>query len=269
MIIDSPHLVKPGRKIKLAKVQTDQTGRFKDKKTALEAARKNLDEFHDLQEVLYAQSKHALLIVLQAMDAGGKDGTIDFVFSGVNPQGCKVTSFKVPTPLERSHDFLWRVHDAVPPLGMIGIFNRSHYEAVLVERVKEIAPEKVWSKRYRHINDFERLLADEGTTILKFFLHISRKEQKERLEARLADPSKHWKFNPADLAERKHWDAYMAAFEDAINQTSTDHAPWYVIPADRKWYRNYAISDIILRTMKKLDLKFPEPTFDPAQYQVK
>jgi PPK2 family polyphosphate:nucleotide phosphotransferase len=268
MSIDSPYLVKPGSKVSLAKRKTNETGKFKDKDAAVEASRKNLEKLDELQEVLYAQSQHSLLIVLQAMDAGGKDGTIEFVFSGINPQGCRVTSFKAPGEIEKSHDFLWRVHLAAPAKGMIGIFNRSHYESVLVERVKQIVPEKVWSKRYRHINDFERMLADEGTTILKFFLHISKDEQKERLEARLQDPTKHWKFNPADLAERKRWDEYMEAFEDALEQTSTKHAPWYVIPSDRKWYRNYVISDLIVRTMKGLDLKYPEPQFDVSKYHV-
>src|SRR5262245_46776858 len=184
---DSPYLVAPGAKIKLNKIKTADTGPFKDKADALPAISENLARLVKLQDKLYAQHKHALLIVLQAMDGGGKDGAIEHVFSGVNPQGCSVTSFKVPTQLELSHDFLWRIHDAAPPLGMIGIFNRSHYESVLVERVKGLVIKSVWSKRYDRINEFERLLADEGTTILKFFLHISREEQKRRMRARLAD----------------------------------------------------------------------------------
>lgn len=269
MLVDSPHLIVPGKKPRLSKRSTDEKGRFKDKEEAIAAARENLARLDELQEVLYASGSASVLIVLQAMDAGGKDGTIEFVFSGINPQGCHVTSFKVPSEEEKAHDYLWRVHHAAPARGMIGIFNRSHYESVLVERVKKIAPEKAWSKRYRHINEFERLLADEGTLILKFFLHISKEEQKERLKARLADPRKHWKFNPGDLEERKLWDDYMDAFEEAIEKTSTEHAPWFVVPADRKWYRNWVISDVVVRAMEKLNLKFPETKIDPAKYKVK
>jgi PPK2 family polyphosphate:nucleotide phosphotransferase len=175
----------------------------------------------------------------------------------VNPQGCQVTSFKRPTPLELAHDFLWRVHTAAPPKGMIGIFNRSHYESVLVERVHNLVPEKVWKDRYEHINEMEKTLAEEGTTILKFFLHISKDEQKERLEARLKDPKKHWKFNPADLDERKLWGQYQTAYHDAIEKCSTEHAPWYVVPADRKWFRNWVLSDVIVRTLDSLKMKYP------------
>jgi PPK2 family polyphosphate:nucleotide phosphotransferase len=198
-----------------------------------------------------------VLIVFEAMDAGGKDGAIEHVFSGLNPQGCTVTGFKVPTPLELSHDYLWRVHARVPPKGMIGIFNRSHYESVLVERVKGLVPKDVWSRRFDHINAFEKLLTDEGVTILKFFLHISKEEQKERMQARLDDPIKRWKFNPKDLDERKLWDDYMAAYEEALNRCSTPYAPWFVVPADRKWFRNWAVSDTLVRALEKLDMKFP------------
>src|SRR6476659_10416888 len=187
------------------------------------------------------------------MDCGGKDGSIEHVFSSVNPQGCQVTSFKVPTPLELAHDYLWRIHQAVPPKGMIGIFNRSHYESVLVERVKNLVPKDVWSRRYRHINEFERLLADEGTTIIKFFLHISKDEQKRRMQARLDDKQKNWKFNVGDLKERALWDDYQEAYQDALRECSTDYAPWYVVPADKKWYRNWVISDTIVRTVQSLD----------------
>jgi PPK2 family polyphosphate:nucleotide phosphotransferase len=269
MLIDSPYLVRPGKKFKIDDQPTDDTGKFKSKEEALAAAEENLKQLDELQEVLYAQAKHAVLIVFQAMDAGGKDGAIEFVFSGVNPQGCAVSSFKVPSSLEKAHDYLWRHHDAMPARGMIGIHNRSHYEAVLVERVKSIVPEGVWKKRYRHICEFERMLADEGTTILKIFLHISKKEQKKRLEARLADPRKHWKFNPGDLEERKSWDAYQEAYEDALRQTSTEHAPWYCIPSDKKWYRNWVLSDLVVKALKGLDLKYPEPAVDIEQYKVK
>jgi PPK2 family polyphosphate:nucleotide phosphotransferase len=258
-MIDSPYLVRPGKKVRLGKLSTDDTGSFKDKKEARKPTEQSLEELDRLQEVLFAEAKHAVLVVLQAMDTGGKDGTIEHVFSGIDPQGCSVTSFKVPTELELAHDYLWRVHEACPPKGMIGIFNRSHYESVLVERVKDLVPEKVWSRRYDHINAFEKLLSDEGTTIIKIFLHISKQEQKSRLEARLSEPEKHWKFNPNDLKERQRWDDYQKAYEDAIEKCSTDYAPWYIIPADRKWFRNFAVCDIIVRTLQQLKMKFPPP----------
>ena len=256
---DSPYLVVPGEKFHLKDRPTDDAGPFADKKEGKAAAEANLELLDELQERLYAESKHALLVVLQAMDTGGKDGTIENVFRAVDPQGCSVTSFKAPTPLELAHDFLWRVHAAVPPKGMIGIFNRSHYESVLVERVKDLVPKRVWSARYDHINHFEETLADEGVTILKFYLHISRDEQKRRLEARLKDPHKNWKFNPQDLEERKRWDEYQAAYEDALERCSTKHAPWYIVPADRKWFRNWVLSETIVHTMESLDMKFPPP----------
>ncbi|MEZ4640879.1 MAG: polyphosphate kinase 2 family protein, partial [Caldilineaceae bacterium] len=222
--------------------------RFKDLNKRLE----------ELQETLYAQGKHKLLIVLQALDTGGKDGAIRHVFDGVNPQGVKVVPFKVPTPIELAHDYLWRVHPHTPARGEMVIFNRSHYEDVLVVRVHNLVPEDVWSRRYEHINAFEKLLADEGTTILKFYLHISKPEQKERLQARLDDPSKHWKFRAGDLAERKLWPDYMAAYEAVLNRTSTEWAPWYIVPADRKWYRNLVISEVLVKTLEDLNLHYPE-----------
>jgi PPK2 family polyphosphate:nucleotide phosphotransferase len=234
MMIDSPYLVEPGRKFKIADQKSDDTGDFNDKKAAIAEEQKNLKHLIVLQDKLYAQSQSSILIVFQAMDGGGKDGAISHVFSGVNPQGCTVTSFKTPSHVELAHDYLWRIHAATPAKGMIGIFNRSHYESVLVERVKKIAPEEVWSKRYDHINAFEKLLADEGTTILKFFLNISWEEQKKRMEKRLADPHKNWKFDPEDLKNRDRWGDYMEAYEEAIRKCSTKHAPWYVVPADHK-----------------------------------
>jgi PPK2 family polyphosphate:nucleotide phosphotransferase len=216
------------------------------------------EELEHLQELLYAEGKHKLLIVLQAMDTGGKDGTIRHVFEGVNPQGVKVASFKVPTRKELAHDYLWRVHKHTPGNGEIVIFNRSHYEDVLVVRVHNLVPESTWSRRYRHITDFEKLLADEGTTILKFFLHIDRDEQKERLQARLDEPDKNWKFSRGDLEERKLWDQYLDAYQAAIEKTSTGYAPWFVIPANRKWYRNLVISTIIIDTLKNLRMAYPE-----------
>jgi PPK2 family polyphosphate:nucleotide phosphotransferase len=257
-MIDSPYIVKPRQKVNLKDWPTDDTGHFKDKEEAAEEIAKNLKKLAKLQYLLYAESKHALLIVFQAMDAGGKDGAIAHVFSGVNPQGCIVHSFKAPSTLERSHDYLWRIHDAAPPRGMIGIFNRSHYESVLVERVRNLTPEKVWSKRYDSINDFERMLTDEGTIILKFYLHISKEEQKRRLEARLSDPDRNWKFSPNDLEERGFWKEYQQAFDDLLGKCSTKYAPWVIVPSDRKWMRNWVVSDLIVRTLEKLDMKFPK-----------
>jgi len=203
---------------------------------------------------------------LQAMDTGGKDGAIRAVFEGVNPQGVKVASFKTPTPVELSHDYLWRVHQQTPGKGEIVIFNRSQYEDVLVVRVHNLAPEEVWSKRYQHIREFERLLADEGTTILKFYLHIDLEEQAERFLARVEDPTKQWKFNPGDLDERARWDDYMKAYEDMLNQTSTAWAPWYVIPSNKKWYRNWLISKIVIKTLKNLDMRYPAPVENIEDY---
>jgi PPK2 family polyphosphate:nucleotide phosphotransferase len=268
-MVSSPFLVEPGTKIKLDEFRADQTGQFKEKDEAHKPTRKSVQRLTELQDVLSATKKHALLVVFQAMDGGGKDGSIKHVFSGVNPQGCVVTSFKVPTPLEAEHDFLWRIHNAAPPRGMIGIFNRSQYESVLVERVKKLVPDDVWEKRYDQINAFENLLAAEGTTIIKFFLHISYEEQKRRLKARLADPSKNWKFEPSDLKERKRWTKYMEAFEDALTRCSTPWAPWYIVPADHKWFRNWVVSDTIVRTLETLKLKYPPPLKDADRIKVK
>jgi len=267
-MIESPYLVPPGKPFHIRDAKTKDDGPFKDRAEAELLSANNIKQIRELQDILYAQSKHAILVVLQAMDAGGKDGTIDYIFSGVNPQGCQVTSFKAPTPLEKAHDFLWRIHEAAPAKGMIGIFNRSHYESVLVERVRGLAEESVWKKRYDHINAFEKLLADEGTTIMKFYLHISKKEQAARLQARLDDPHKNWKFNPGDLEERKMWDQYMSAFDDLLERCSTEHAPWYVVPSDRKWFRNYVISDILLKTIQSLDVKYPAPIPDIKNYKI-
>lgn len=237
-------------------------GSKKDGKKALPEITARL---RHLQELLYAGRKHKLLLVLQAMDTGGKDGAIRHVFTGVNPQGVNVTSFKVPSSEELAHDFLWRVHHHTPGTGEIAIFNRSHYEDVLVVRVRNLAPEERWRKRYDHINAFERMLADEGTTILKFYLHIDLDEQKERLQARLDDPGKHWKFNIGDLGARKLWPQYMKAYEDALGRTSTEWAPWFIVPANRKWYRNLVISSVIVETLEGLNMAFPEPGEDLSQ----
>lgn len=267
-MISSPYAVKPGSKVNLKKIKSDDTDGFNNRVACEAASAKNLKRLRELQETLYADATKSVLVVLQAMDAGGKDGTIEHVFGGVNPQGCQVTSFKVPSSLEKAHDFLWRVHAAVPPKGIIGIFNRSHYESVLAERVLKIAPKEVWKERYDHINSFEKLLVDEGTTVIKFYLHISKKEQAERLQARLDDPRKNWKFNPSDLDSRAQWNDYQAAFEDALSECSTAAAPWYVVPADRKWFRNWVVSDILVREMEKLRSKFPKPLKNLTQYKI-
>jgi PPK2 family polyphosphate:nucleotide phosphotransferase len=258
-------VVKPDSKVKLAEWDPgDNFGIGRDD----DALAKNLERLTELQHLLYADKRHALLIVLQALDAGGKDGTIRHVMSGVNPQGCEVTSFKAPSSEESQHDFLWRIHKAVPRLGDIGIFNRSHYEDVLIVRVHQLAPKKVWSKRYRQINDFERILTDNNIVLLKFFLHISKDEQKKRFESRLADPTKNWKLSLPDFEERKHWDEYTRAYEVALRKCSTDWAPWYIIPSNSKWFRNYAISTIVTQTLDALKLKYPAPTIDVSQIQL-
>jgi PPK2 family polyphosphate:nucleotide phosphotransferase len=225
----------------------------------------HIEELRKLQDLLYADKRRALLVVLQAPDAGGKDGTISHIFSGVNPQGCQVTSFKQPSIEELDHDFLWRVHRAVPGRGFIGIFNRSHYEDVLVARVHKLVPKSVWSERYDQINDFEKELNENGVTILKFFLHISQEEQTSRLKARLDDPQKNWKLSPQDFREREHWDEYMAAYEDALTKCSTKHAPWYVIPSNHKWFRNFAIGAIVNDALKRMKLRYPPAKIDVSK----
>lgn len=250
--------VKAGDKVKLAKVDANETSAFDGDKEAGKAQLAKLNRrLEELQELLYAEGKHKVLIVFQAMDAGGKDGAIRSVFDGVNPQGVKVASFKAPTPEELAHDYLWRIHKQTPGKGEMVIFNRSHYEDVLVVRVHNLVPEAVWRKRYDHIRNFEELLVDEGTTILKFYLHIDQDEQKERLQERLDNPEKRWKFNSGDLAERKLWDQYMAAFAEALEKTSTAQAPWYIIPANRNWYRDLAISTILVETLEGLKMEYP------------
>lgn len=226
-------------------------------KKAIAAHVKRLSELHDL---LYAEHKRSLLVVLQGMDASGKDGTIRHVMSGVNPQGCMITSFKTPTAQELDHDFLWRVHAAVPPRGAIGIFNRSYYEDVLIARVHRIVPREIWKSRYSQINDFEKMLTDNNVTILKFFLHMSSKEQEKRFEERLADPRKNWKVSAADFQERKSWGEYQSAYEDAIAKCSAEHAPWYVIPSDHKWFRNFAVGEVIVRALEGFNMRYPKLT---------
>jgi PPK2 family polyphosphate:nucleotide phosphotransferase len=263
MKLKSPFFVKPHSKVKLSDFSTVAHPGCKDEaasKPILEKHRKQLDE---LQEVLYASQAKAILIVLQGMDTAGKDGTIRHIFSGVNPQGCDVASFKVPTPLEAKHDFLWRCHQQVPPLGMIGIFNRSHYEDVLSPYVHGQMSQKTAQQRMDNINGWERMLVDQGVVVLKFFLHISHAEQTRRLQSRIDTPDKHWKISPADFEERKFWDRYMGAYEKILHRTSRKHAPWFVIPADYKWYRNVAISQILVDAMQSLKLKYPVAAFNP------
>lgn len=249
--------VPSGKRLRLMDHPTDATGKFKGKKDGLEALGRDLERLAGLQEAFFADARHGLLLVFQAMDTGGKDGSIKRIAGAFNPQGVRVASFKAPTKEELAHDFLWRVHRELPGRGMIGVFNRSHYEDVLVVRVKGLAPEKIWRPRYGHIRDFERLVADSGIVILKFFLHISKKEQRRRLEARLEDPSKHWKFNPGDLVERKLWPRYQEAYEEALSETSRRRAPWYIVPADHKWHRDAAIARVIVKTLESLSPRYP------------
>jgi PPK2 family polyphosphate:nucleotide phosphotransferase len=255
-------LVEPGRKAGLGKRDPADTLGIGKAEADTEP---HIEELRQLQEVLYADKRYALLVLLQALDAGGKDGTISHIFCGVNPQGCQVTSFKEPTPEELDHDFLWRVHRALPGRGFIGIFNRSHYEDVLVARVHKLVPKSVWSERYGQINRFEEELVENNVRVLKFYLHISKEEQLRRFQARLTDPKKNWKLSLPDFREREHWDEYMAAYEDALTKCSSKHAPWYVIPSDHKWFRNYAIGAIVNDTLKQMKLRYPPTKIDVSQ----
>jgi PPK2 family polyphosphate:nucleotide phosphotransferase len=255
--------VQPGSRVDLSRFDPGSTKGFKGKKADAETVLLSLnDKLEALQEALWAERKHKVLVILQGMDTSGKDGTIRQVFEGVNPLGVRVASFKVPTEEERAHDFLWRVHPKMPGSGEMVIFNRSHYEDVLPVRVLNLAPPEVWRPRYEQINDFERLLAETGTTVLKFFLHISKDEQRERLQARLDDPAKRWKFRKGDLADRARWDDYIEAYEDVLSLTSTQWAPWHVVPADKKWYRNLVVATVLVEALEDLDIKLPEPEED-------
>jgi PPK2 family polyphosphate:nucleotide phosphotransferase len=256
-------LVAPGSKIKLADFDPGATHGV-DKASASDHLAKNLERLSVLQYLLYAEARRSLLVVLQGIDAGGKDGTIQHVMSGLNPQGVTVTSFKVPEGAEKRHDYLWRIHNAVPEWGKIGIFNRSHYEDVLVVRVHGLVPKPVWSKRFDQINDFERMLSDNGVRVVKFLLYISKDEQAKRFRQRLDDKSKNWKFSPADVKERGYWDQYTDAYQDMLRKCSTAHAPWYVIPSNHKWFRNLAVSQVLCDTLDSMDLKFPKPSADLA-----
>ncbi|MHB9138596.1 MAG: polyphosphate kinase 2 family protein [Victivallaceae bacterium] len=258
----SKFMVKPGSGLKLSQIDPAHTGGFKSKDEALKILAGNQKKLADLQYKLYAEGKQSLLIVLQALDAGGKDGTINHVLAPMNPQGCRVAGFKAPTPEELSHDFLWRIHRETPKKGEVVIFNRSHYEDVLVGRVHNLVPRTVWSKRYEFINDFEKLLAANNTRIIKFFLYISKDEQLRRFASRLDETDKHWKISEADYKERQFWDDYLKAFEDAISKCASAQAPWFVIPANHKWFRNLAVSQIVVETLESMKMKTPEASVD-------
>ena len=269
MKLKSPYFAKPGDKIKLSAIKTDTTGAFEDSEAAGPVLEKHREKLSNLQETLFASQAKAILIVLQGMDTAGKDGTISHIFSGVNPQGCDVAAFKVPTSLEARHDFLWRCHQQVPPRGMIGIFNRSHYEDVLSPRVHGKLSKKQVEQHLDDINAWERTLVDNDVILLKFFLHISHDEQTRRLQARIDDPSKHWKLSLSDFQERQYWGDYMDAYEDIFRQTSHKHAPWFIIPSDHKWFRNVSISGLLVDALESLKLKVPAPTFDPSGLDLK
>ena len=256
-------IVEPGTKVKLRDFDPASRGREDSHKAALTEIQKHLEKMDRLQYLMYAENKHSLLIVLQGLDGAGKDGVIRHVLTGMNPQGCTVTGFKEPTAEELAHDFLWRVHPHVPRKGAVGIFNRSHYEDVLVARVHKLVPREEWSRRYDLINAFEKLIAVENnTTILKFFLHISKEEQLARFKRRLDDPTHNWKISESDYKEREYWDDYTEAYEELLRKTSTEDAPWFIIPSDHKWFRDLAISQIITSTLESLGMKQPVSKVD-------
>ncbi|HVP62406.1 MAG TPA: polyphosphate kinase 2 family protein [Myxococcaceae bacterium] len=255
--------VQPGSSVDLAKIDPDLVPEQPSKTEADEELRQSIDALGKLQYRMWAEQKHALLVVLQGLDAAGKDGTVRHVMTGINPAGCRVTAFKEPTKEELAHDFLWRVHPHVAARGEVAVFNRSHYEEVLIVRVHQLAPAAVWSQRYDEINAFEVMLHRESqTTILKFFLHISKDEQLRRFENRLEDPMRQWKISEADYRERDHWDDYQTAYQDALSRTSTEHAPWFVIPANHKWFRNLAVAKILVETLEAMKIELPQPTVD-------
>lgn len=268
--IDLPDLrVKPNSKVRLKSIDTDSTGSYESKETAKKHLRKGVEELRRLQEMLYAQDQQALLLVFQAMDGAGKDSTIEHVMSGVNPQGCQVFSFKAPSAEELDHDFLWRTQKCLPERGRIGIFNRSYYEETLVVRVhpeyldkqrlpRELATDRIWDQRFEDIKNWEKYLARNGTVVRKFFLHISKEEQKKRFLARLEEPEKNWKFNSGDVKERGLWDDYQRVYEDMLGSTSTNHAPWHIIPADHKWFARLAVADIVIDTLRSMKLHYPK-----------
>jgi PPK2 family polyphosphate:nucleotide phosphotransferase len=262
MTADSQFRVKPGDTVHLANIDPGHKGKHENSDSAAPEIQHYAERLRELQYLLYAEGQRALLICLQAMDAGGKDGTIRHVLGYMNPQGCRVWPFKVPTPEEAAHDFLWRAHRVTPGRGEAAIFNRSYYEDVLVTRVHDLVPKSVWSRRYDSINAFEKHLAESGVHILKFFLHISKDEQLERFRKRLEDPARHWKISESDYTERDYWDSYQQAYEDVLTRCSTDWAPWYIIPANHKWFRNLAVSQIVVETLESLGMKLPPARID-------
>ena len=263
-------IVKPGTKVALKNFDSKSHGKYKSHADAQEEFQAKLLKMNQLQHLLYAQNKHSVLVVLQGMDTAGKDGVIRHVLSAMNPQGCTITRYNEPGELEKGHDFLWRVHPHVPAKGEVAIFNRSHYEDVLVPRVHKLVPDKKWTERYELINDFERLLVKEtNTTILKLFLHISKNEQLARFKQRLDDPARNWKISESDYSERRYWDEYTSAYEEIFHRTSTDHAPWFIIPSDHKWFRDLAISKLIVETLDNLNMKEPPARVDLAEIRRK
>jgi len=264
------HRVKPGSKLKLDDIDAGDRGPYegKDDPRIAKKMAELIGRLNELQERLYAEQKQSLLVVLQAMDTGGKDGALRVVVGPLDSRGVHVVSFKAPTPEERAHDFLWRCHVKTPRAGEVTFFNRSHYEDVLVVRVLDLAPKAVWSQRYELINNWEDLLHRSGTRVVKIYLHITKDEQKQRLEERLADETKHWKFEPADLKMREHWDDFMGAYEDALSRCSTENAPWYVVPANRKWFRNLAIAEVLVKTLEDMDPKYPKVSWDPSKITI-
>lgn len=261
--------VKAGKALDLSKVSTGPIGPLTDKVKAQEQTAKNLARIAELQELMYAEHKHSLLIVLQAMDAGGKDGAVNVIGGAMNPQGVNVVSFKVPSAVEKDHDYLWRIHQETPRKGYATIFNRSHYEEVLVVRVHNFVPKDVWKERYDEINNFEKVLNKSGTGILKFYLHIDKDEQLKRFKERIDDPSKNWKLSDSDFPERELWDDYRAAYEDALTKCSTEKAPWFIVPANKKWFRDLVISQIVVDHLESLKMKYPAPTVDVAALRAK
>jgi PPK2 family polyphosphate:nucleotide phosphotransferase len=261
--------VEPGTKVKLSGIDAGYKGHHEDKASAEDELQTHTKRLRELQYLMYAENKHSLLIVLQALDAGGKDGTINHVLGAMNPQGCSIYGFKAPSAEELAHDYLWRVHKATPAKGHVAVFNRSHYEDVLVVRVHELVPEEVWSKRYDEINNFEKELVDSGTHIVKFYLHIDKEEQLSRFKQRIDDPNRHWKISESDYTERDYWDEYQKAYEDTFNKCSTGYAPWYILPANHKWFRNLVVSQILVETLESFNMRFPPPTVNIAEIKRK
>jgi PPK2 family polyphosphate:nucleotide phosphotransferase len=268
MKLKSPYLVKPHAKIKVSRLSTDDTGPYKHEDAAKAILDGHREDLASLQEIFYASQQKALLIILQGMDTAGKDGAISHIFSGINPQGCDVASFKEPTQNEARHDFLWRIHAQVPPRGMIKIFNRSHYEDILVPHVHKLISDKKLDQHIEDIVEFETMLHDNDVVILKFFLHISSQEQARRLQSRIDTPDKQWKLSASDFREREFWSQYEDTYNHLLGATSRKHAPWFVIPSDYKWYRNVSISEILVHTMKGLKLKYPKPSMDPSKIKL-